>query len=373
MVKPMRRHPIDIAISLGVAALGLLEILGDSRYSPRGVGIGAIAVTAAALLFRRRAPLPALAVVLAMVGLTSSLDSPEDPTYWFLASVVATYAVGAYPRPPVAIGGLGLVLAYFAGGAAVDGQPIGDVLFVWLLLGGVWAAGRLIERRTNEAARLERQTRILEQEREQRAREAIAEERARIARELHDIVAHGVSTMVLQVGGVRRRLRDDQSAELDALLNVEETGRRSLVEMHRMLGIMRQADDGMLLTPQPGLARLEDLAESMRAAGLPVELKVEGTPVELPSGLDLSAFRIVQEALTNTLKHAGPARASVIVSYRPAALELEVTDDGAAAANGNGGGHGLVGMRERVALFDGRLETGPGAEGGYRVHAELPL
>jgi signal transduction histidine kinase len=373
MVEQMRRHPIDIAISVGVVVLGLLEILGDSRYSPRGVWIGAIAVTAAALLFRRRAPLPVLVVVLAMVGLASSLDSPEDPTYWFLATVVATYAVGAYPRPPVAIAGLGLVLAYFAGGAAVDGQPIGDIMFVWLLLGGVWAAGRLIERRTNEAARLERQTRILEEEREQRAREAIAEERARIARELHDIVAHGVSTMVLQVGGVRRRLKGDQSAELDVLINVEETGRRSLVEMHRMLGIMRQADNGALLAPQPGLGRLEELAESTRAAGLPVELSIEGEPVELPSGLDLSAFRIIQEALTNTLKHAGPARASVTVTYLPDALDLEVLDDGAGSANSDAGGHGLLGMRERVALFDGRLDTGVRPDRGYRVHAHLPL
>jgi signal transduction histidine kinase len=369
----MRRSPIDIAISAGVVILGLTEILGDARYSPRGVWIGAILVTAVSLLFRRRFPLPVLVVVLAMVGLTSSLESPTDPTYWFLAAIVASHAVGAYPRQAEAVAGLVLVLTYFAVGALLDDQTVGDVLFVWILFGGIWTVGRLLERRTNEAARLERQTRVLEQEREQRAREAIAEERARIARELHDIVAHGVSTMVLQVGGVRRRLTPDQEAELDVLKNVEETGRRSLVEMHRMLGIMRHADNGALLAPQPGLARLGDLAESMRASGLPVEVTVEGEQVELPSGLDLSAFRIIQEALTNTLKHAGPARANVTVAYRPGSVELEVLDDGGGSANGDGGGHGLVGMRERVALFDGSLETGARPEGGYRVHARLPL
>jgi signal transduction histidine kinase len=371
----MRARALDIAICAGVLGFGFAEILGDSGYRPAPVWIAAVLITAAALWFRRRHPLLVLIVVLVQMGLTSELDSPRDPTYWFLAAIVASHAVGAYPRLLEAVTGLVLVLGQFAVGAAIDGESVGDVAFMWILFGGIWGLGRVLERRTNEAARLERHTRVLEQEREQRARDAIAEERARIARELHDIVAHGVSTMVLQVGGVRRRLTPEQRAELDVLMNVEETGRRSLVEMHRMLGIMRTADNGNLLSPQPGLGRLDDLAESMRAAGLPVQVTVEGERVELPSGLDLSAYRIVQEALTNALRHAGPARAHVIVSYRPDALELDVTDDGRGGTNGNGngGGHGLVGMRERVALFEGSLETGARPEGGYRVHARLPL
>jgi signal transduction histidine kinase len=372
----MRSRALDLAISAGVVGFGFVEILGDSDYRPAAVWLAAVVITAAALWVRRRYPLPVLVVVLVLIGITSGLDSPQDPTYWFLAAIVASHAVGAYPRLPEAVAGLVLVLAYFAVGAALDGQTVGDVAFMWILFAGIWGVGRALERRTNEAARLERQAAVLEKEREQRAREAIAEERARIARELHDIVAHGVSTMVLQVGGVRRRLTTDQRAELDVLMNVEETGRRSLVEMHRMLGIMRRADNGNLLSPQPGLGRLDELAESMRAAGLPVEVTVEGEPADLPSGLDLSAYRIVQEALTNSLKHAGPTRASVAVTYRPDALELEVTDDGGGTANGDAsvnGGHGLVGMRERVALFDGTLETGARPEGGYRVHAHLPL
>jgi signal transduction histidine kinase len=369
----MRRHWLDAAIAAAVLVLGIAEVVSGTGYELRGLWAASVVAAAGALLFRRRHPLPVMVVQLALVAAVSSTDPPQDATYWFFATLVATHALGAYARLPVALAGLALVVVFFTVGAIVDGQTAGDVVFMTILFSGTWTVGRLLERRTNEAVRLGRHAAVLEQERELRAREAIAEERARIARELHDIVAHGVSTMVLQVGGVRRRLTGDQTAERDVLLNVEETGRRSLVEMHRMLGIMRQADGSDMLTPQPGLARLEELAESMRAAGLPVELRVEGEPVELPSGLDLSAYRIVQEALTNTLKHAGPARASVNVTYARDALELDVLDDGAAATNGQVGGHGLVGMRERVALFGGELETGERREGGYRVRARLPL
>ena len=371
--RPMRWYVLDVAIAAAVLVLGIAEVLSGSGYQLRGLWIAAVVASAGALLFRRRAPLPVLVLQLALIASLNWTDPPQDATFWFFATLVATHAVGAYARLPVAVTGLGLVIAFFTVGAIMDDQTVGDVIFVAILFTGTWAVGRLLERRTNEAVRLERQAAVLEAEREVRAREAIAEERARIARELHDIVAHGVSTMVLQVGGVRRRLTEQQAAELDVLLNVEETGRRSLVEMHRMLGIMRQADDGAPLTPQPGLARLEELAESMRAAGLPVETHVEGDQVELPSGLDLSAYRIVQEALTNTLKHAGPARACVTVSYHPDALDLEVVDDGRGSSNGHAGGHGLVGMRERAALFNGRLDAGKRPDGGYRVHAHLPL
>ena len=369
----MRWYVVDVAVAVGVLALGLAEVLGKAGYQLRGAWVAAVVVSAGALLFRRRAPLPVLVVELALIAALSSTDPPEDASFWFFATLAATHALGAYARLPVALTGLVLVIAFFTVGAILDDQTVSDVIFISVLFVGTWGVGRLLENRTNEAARLERHAALLEVEREQRAREAIAEERARIARELHDIVAHGVSTMVLQVGGVRRRLTHEQAAELDVLLNVEETGRRSLVEMHRMLGIMRAADGSDLLTPQPGLGRLGELAATMRSAGLPVEVREEGEPVELPSGLDLSAFRIIQEALTNTLKHAGPAHASVTVRYHPDALDLEVLDDGAGHANGDGGGHGLVGMRERVALFDGHLDAGARPGGGYRVHAHLPL
>jgi signal transduction histidine kinase len=372
MVEPMRLRAFDLAICLGVLVFGVVEVL-TTGYPQRGLWVAGVVATAAALAFRRRFPLATVVAVVAGMSAFSSVDRPEDPAFWFFAVIFATHAVGAYAPLPKAVAGLGLVCATFLVGAIIDGQTASDVFFVWVLLGGVWGLGRLLERRTGEAARAERHAALLEAERELHAREAIVEERARIARELHDIVAHGVSTMVLQAGGVRRRLTGEQDAEREVLLNVEETGRRSLAEMHRMLGIMRQADGGEPFTPQPGLARLGELAQSMRAAGLPVELRVEGEPVELPSGLDLSAYRIIQEALTNTLKHAGSARASVTVTYDPDALDLDVVDNGHGSSNGHVGGHGLVGMRERVALFGGELETGRRPEGGYRVHAHLPL
>ena len=369
----MRRRAIDIAISSGILVLGLVEVLSMEGYRLRGLWVACVIANAGVLLFRRRAPLLVMVVLLLLMAAGSATDPPHDASFWFFATLVATYALGAYAELRVGLAGLALVLGVFTIGAILDSKTPGDLIFIGILYVAAWGIGLLLESRTNQATQLKREAAILEQEREQRAREAIAEERARIARELHDIGAHGVSTMVLQVGGVRRRLTPEQRAELDVLLNVEETGRRSLVEMHRMLGIMRQADNGNLLAPQPGLARLDELAESMRAAGLPVEVTVDGEPVELPSGLDLSAYRIVQEALTNTLKHAGPARASVAVTYGPDALDLEVLDDGGGSANGGVGGHGLVGMRERVALFDGSLETGARPDGGYRVHARLPL
>jgi signal transduction histidine kinase len=371
----MHRRAIDIAVSSGVCVLGLVEVLSMEGYQLRGVWVACVFLTAGVLLFRRRAPLLVMVALLLLLGAGSATDPPRDASFWFFAILVSTYALGAHSDVRVGLAGLALVLGVFTIGAIADSKTPGDLVFLAILFVGTWVIGRLLESRTNQAKQLKREAAILEQEREQRARDAIAEERARIARELHDIVAHGVSTMVLQVGGVRRRLTPEQRAELDVLMNVEETGRRSLVEMHRMLGIMRQAGDGDRLTPQPGLGRLHELVESMRAAGLPVELTRQGEPAELPSGLDLSAYRIVQEALTNALKHAGPARAHVTVSYRPDALELDVTDDGRGGTNGNGnaGGHGLVGMRERVALFEGSLETGARPEGGYRVHARLPL
>ncbi|MET9065104.1 sensor histidine kinase [Streptosporangium sandarakinum] len=205
-----------------------------------------------------------------------------------------------------------------------------------------------------------------------------SEERARIARELHDVVAHNVSAMVMQAGAARLSLRPDQVTEREALHVVEETGRAAVEELRRTLGLLRTGaeDDG--LAPQPTLARLDDLAERMRAAGLDVRLSVEGEPNPLPVGLDLSAYRIVQAALDNTLRHAGPTAARVRIAYRPRELLLEITDSGpldgrAGPSSGPGPGAGLVGVRERVALFHGSLSAGPEPGGGYGVRAAFPL
>src|SRR6478752_7903533 len=214
---------------------------------------------------------------------------------------------------------------------------------------------------------------LLEREHELRANEAVAEERARIARELHDLVAHNVSVMVVQAGAERHALGEEQASTREVLASIEQAGRQALGEARRLLGMLRTGEDAGELEPQPGVEQIDLLLGQVERAGLPVALATEGEPVALPAGLDLCAYRIVQEALTNTLKHAGPAHAEVLLRYAPRALEVAVCDDGRGpvARNGsaNGAGHGLIGMRERVVLYGGRLQTGPRAGGGFEVHA----
>ncbi len=218
----------------------------------------------------------------------------------------------------------------------------------------------------------ERRARVAERERDVAAREAIVEERARIARELHDVIAHHVSMIVLQAGAERRVLGDTNASTRDVLETVEQSGRSALTEMRRLLGMLR-GDANDPLTPQPGLDDVPTLIGQLREAGLPIELRVEGERRELPLGIDLSAYRIVQEALTNALKHAGDAHATVHVGYGPDSLELEIADNGAGGSTrGSGGGQGLIGMRERVALYGGSIEAGQRPIGGFAVRVLLP-
>jgi signal transduction histidine kinase len=230
-----------------------------------------------------------------------------------------------------------------------------------------------VHQRQVQASRLQDLAVQLELEREEKAQIAVVEERTRIAREMHDVVAHSVSVMVVQSQAAQRLLEGEQSAARQALGSIETTRRQALTEMRRLLGTLRRTDAELTLAPQPSLRRLEDLIEQVREAGLPVELRVEGEVASLPPGVDLSAYRIVQEALTNTLKHAGASHAKVVVHYRDDELELEVTDDGAGNGNGGGSGQGMIGMRERVALYGGILESGKKVGGGYVVEARLPL
>jgi signal transduction histidine kinase len=219
----------------------------------------------------------------------------------------------------------------------------------------------------------ERRARLAERERDLAAREAVVEERARIARELHDAIAHNVSMMVVQAGAERRVLDDPSGSTREVLETIERIGRGALTEMRRLVGMLR-SDTADELAPQPGLDDLPTLVAQVREAGLPVELQVEGERRELPVGIELSAFRIVQEALTNALKHAGEATATVRVAYGADSLELEIVDSGGGApAAATGGGHGLVGMRERVALYGGRIDAGRRPSGGFGVRVLLPI
>jgi len=325
--------------------------------------------------WRRRAPLPVLAIVLGatVAGFYALYDLAgqrhPDP---FLPFLIAIYSVAAYAdRRQAAIGAAMAAAAILAidAPALLAGSVPNDV-YAWLLYALAWTLGRALRRRQELAAALEDRASRLERDQEAKARSAVTDERARIARELHDVIAHSLSVIVVQAAAERRVLGEEHAATREVLGSIEHTGRQALVELRRLLGVIRKTDDRPALRPQPTLEHLDEFVEQVREAGLAVELRTEGEPVPLPPGVDLSAYRIVQEALTNVLKHARASHAEVVVCYRTGELELEVSDDGrgpAAAA----AGHGLVGMRERVALYGGVLEAGRRDGGGYRLHARL--
>jgi len=227
--------------------------------------------------------------------------------------------------------------------------------------------------RVTQTAALAERTQRLEQDAEAERAAAIAEERRRIARDLHDVIAHSVSVIVVQAGAAEDVFDRDPAAVLEPIRAVQETGRAALVEISRLLGLLREHGAELGLAPQPRIHDLSELAAQTQAAGLPVVVSVEGTPRPLPLGVDLSIYRIAQEALTNALKHSTGARANVVLRYREDSVELAVENDGAASQNGHRGGHGLIGMRERVAVFGGTLEAGARPDGGFRVLARLPL
>ena len=308
-----------------------------------------------------------VAIVMAAALGLDALSEVQEPQITLLTFVLATFSAGAYADRRRALVGLAIAL----GSILVD-QPA-DFVVMGPLLAAAWIVGRLVRSHALQARRLVELTGVLEREQAENARLAIAHERVRIARELHDVVAHSVSVIVVQAGAERLTLGEERPATREVLRGIERTGREALVEMRRLVGVLRRGDDELELAPQPTLARLDELVEHLRQAGLSVELTVEGEPAELAPGVDVSAHRIVQEALTNTLKHAGPARASVLVRYGRRLLELEVADDGAGEPPFEGNGHGLIGMRERIALHGGELEVGSRSGGGFAVRASFPL
>jgi signal transduction histidine kinase len=246
-------------------------------------------------------------------------------------------------------------------------------IFVTLRFAAAWVAGFALRAREEQAEKAEVRAVQAEGEREVAARIAVAEERARIARELHDVVAHSVSVMVLQVGAVRHKLPDSMADDRDALRSVERAGRTALAEMRRLLAAMRREDDEVEFVPQPGLDGLNALLDEVGRAGLPARLHVDGEPFPLPRAIDLSAYRIVQEGLTNALKHANASDADVTVRYRPDEVEIEVRDNGDGVVTTDGLGHGLVGVRERVKIYGGEMSAGAGPEGGFVLSTKLPI
>jgi signal transduction histidine kinase len=257
-----------------------------------------------------------------------------------------------------------------------EGQLDTWLLFIFAFTTGIWLAGDTLRARTVEAREHEQRAGEMERQRAAALREAAAEERARIARELHDVIAHNLSVVVIQAGAAQRVLDEQPEVAREAMRQVETSGRVAMTEMRRLLGVLRRGDDEPLTVPQPGVASLATLLEDVRAAGLTVTLRTTGDDRPLPPGVDVSVYRIVQEALTNTLRHAQATRATVDIRYLPASVEIEIVDDGHGATDArwdtDGGGYGLVGMRERAGLFDGAFDAGPRTSGGFAVRVTLP-
>jgi signal transduction histidine kinase len=367
---------ILLALGLGLFGAVASQGMADGPTGPLWFDLLAVVAIVTPLFFRRRFPFGAPIAVGAAVGLAALVDERLVPKDFipFLAGCAAVFLVGLLRDRRLAIAGIVLAIGVEALVAYRDPlKNLSAFIATCIVFGLIWTAAFTLGRKFEEADEAKKRAAQAEREREERARTAVTEERARIARELHDVVGHSVSVMTVQASAVRRLLRPEQEREREALLIVERTGREALAEMRRMVGVLRRPEEGPALAPQPSLEHVGRLVEQAREAGLSVELRLEGDPQPLPAGVDLTAYRLVQEGLTNALKHARAKRAQVVVCYGDGDLEVTVSDDGRGAGSGDGGGHGLVGMRERVAVFGGELEAGPRAEGGYRLRAKLPV
>jgi signal transduction histidine kinase len=357
----------DTLLAAGVTALAALDVALNSGVQPKWAAAVTEVPSALALVGRRRLPLATVAVVATAFAAEAVLGVPGDqPVVPLLALVIVLYSVAAHEPLRRAVVGLamtllggGIVSAFHHGSLAVK---LGNLGFGLIVTGATWTVGRVVRSRTQRGDRLEAEQLV-----------AVADERARIARELHDVVAHSVSVMVVQAGAAEEVLSRHPERTREALRAVQDTGRQALVEMSRLVGLLRDDHEELGLAPQPGIGAIDALVAQVRDAGLPVELRIEGRPGDVPLGIDLSVYRVIQEALTNALKHAGDARAEVRLHYAGDTLEVEIVDDGRGSGNGHVGGHGLAGMRERIAVFGGEFAAGPRPEGGFSVRARLPL
>jgi signal transduction histidine kinase len=376
----VRRQWFSALVVVGMVAAAVELIIrrnaSDAPTTSLWIALPLLVIGIAPLLWWRRYRFGAPAAFFVINALESFVDGRlvifTAATFFGVLSAVFLFGILEDRRQAIA----GLGIAFAAGGVVTSNHPTqgwGDFVGVALLFSVVWLAAFALGRKLEQAAAAEERADQLEREREAEARMAVAEERARIARELHDVVGHSVSVMTVQASAVRRRLKPDQEQEREALEIVEQTGREALAEMRRLVGVLRRPEEAPALAPQPSLEHLDRLVAQARESGLPVEVQIEGEPTQLPPGVDLTAYRLVQEGLTNAIKHARASKADVVVRYADGSVEISVTDDGSGDGDGGGGGHGLVGMRERVTVYGGELEAGPRPEGGYSLRARLPV
>jgi signal transduction histidine kinase len=377
----IRRHPwwTDSLLAAFLTLISVASAIVSEKHSGQPFPVLEVILvpfTTAPIALRRYRPLAVLAVT---AGAGAVILIFTSQAQFPVGLLVALYTVASRCERPVSIRAAEWVALPIAVGVVVsDGGHVGKVIPELALFAIAWVLGDNIRTRRAYLAELEARAARLEREREEKAERAVIDERTRIARELHDVIAHNVSVMVVQASAGEELFDTDPGRARESLAAVASTGRAALAELRRLLGVIRAEDeraDAPAYAPQPGIEYVDDLVRQVREAGLAVELSVLGEPRELPEGVGLCAYRIVQEALTNTLRHAGASEAEVSVRYVADALELQVLDDGrgAPASNGETPGHGLIGMRERVALFGGELTAEPRPGRGYAVRARLPL
>lgn len=375
--RSIARHG-DAALALAATGILLAEYSGASQLSSSEKLVAGVLAAGAGVgvTLRHRGPLLLLAAVELVTALYAVLPQAQDGLGWAVVAMIAIYTVASESQTwRLRLGAVltvALVVTWLVHDYDVISLDAGAIVGYGLFAAVPWTFGRVIRIRREREGLLEQRALTLERDVAEAARRAVEDERTRIAREIHDVVGHALGVIVVQAEGGGRLISTYPGETRRALDTIGRTGREALGEMRRLVGLLRVSDEQPNLSPQPGLAQLETLAAQMRAAGLPVEVVIEGEPAPLAPSVDLSAYRIAQEALTNVLRHAGPARARVLLRYGLSAVEVSVVDDGAGPDHDNGAGHGLIGIRERVTLFGGDVEAGPQAEGGYAVRARLP-
>ncbi len=376
-------------IPLAIIVLGAVDIVQNGSLSSQGASTtfhGPVAVQAGFLLlvtvplcWRFRAPVAVVILVTASSGVwilamfKAQNQPPFEPA---LAIFVALFALASRAEGRPLWTGAAVSAGIFTVGeirGELAGQGIGNVFPALLFFALAFVLGRIVHQHRQRASGQQDRADRLERDQDARAARAVETERARIARELHDVIAHSLSIIVVQAAAERRVLPEGQQSTAETLESIEQSGRQAMTELRRLLGLLRKGDGEPSLAPQPGLSRLDDLVAQVREAGIEVSVRMDGDMTAIPRGLDLSAYRIIQECLTNVLKHARAHRVEISLRCQGRIVEIEVTDDGAAAGPPAAGGFGLLGMRERVTVYGGTVQAGPRDTGGYRVHARLPF
>jgi signal transduction histidine kinase len=362
----LSRWPLDAVIAFVIALVGVAEVVTNGAIEPKGAALPCELALGVALFGRRRFPLATISLVAILGTIEAVAGVPMNAPWVPLAAyMIATYALASRsPNDRVAIG-MAVISVAVAVQVISQHKGFGNFAFAIVFVAPIFLAGRTIRSRTVRADELER-------DQDARAQTAAEQERRRIARELHDVISHSLGVLVLQAGAAEQVLERDPAKAREVLHSIRKTGQEAISELVTLLAVAHGEIESSR-EPQPSLNELDQLTETMRQAGLRVEIAVEGSPRELPAAIELSAYRIVQEGLTNVLKHAGEASARVVVRYRERELEVEISDDGPGGQVGPGGRRGLAGISERVSVFGGRFDAGPNGGQGWTMRAALPL